>query len=198
MEEKIIIQGDFSKKYAISTFLLIIAAILMVISFGIFIVAGDGDFLSEALSFACPEGIGVCFYASLLFIILAVVFGVGMKYSELIVTDKRVYGKVIFGKSIDLPYDAISSVGTCFPKGVFASTASGAVRFWLLSNQNEVYKEISNLLKQRQEKATPTLAPVINQNTTNADEIKKFKDLLDVGAITQEEYDAKKKELLDL
>ena len=31
-----------------------------------------------------------------------------------------------------------------------------------------------------------------------ADEIKKFKDLLDAGAITQEEYDAKKKELLGL
>jgi len=31
-----------------------------------------------------------------------------------------------------------------------------------------------------------------------ADEIKKFKELLDAGAITQEEYDAKKKELLGL
>ena len=31
-----------------------------------------------------------------------------------------------------------------------------------------------------------------------ADEIKKFKELLDIGAITQEEFDAKKKELLNL
>ena len=31
-----------------------------------------------------------------------------------------------------------------------------------------------------------------------ADEIKKFKELLDAGAITQKEYDAKKKELLGL
>ena len=30
------------------------------------------------------------------------------------------------------------------------------------------------------------------------DEIKKFKELLDMGAITQEEFDAKKKELLGL
>lgn len=39
-------------------------------------------------------------------------------------------------------------------------------------------------------------------NTTNtisaADELKKFKELLDMGAITQEEFDAKKKELLGL
>ncbi len=41
---------------------------------------------------------------------------------------------------------------------------------------------------------------VINniQEASNADELKKFKDLLDSGVITQEEFDAKKKQLLDL
>jgi predicted Zn-dependent peptidase len=38
--------------------------------------------------------------------------------------------------------------------------------------------------------------------TTNtlsvADELKKFKELLDMGAITQDEFDTKKKELLGL
>ena len=33
---------------------------------------------------------------------------------------------------------------------------------------------------------------------TEADEIKKYKELLDSGAITQEEYDSKKKQLLGL
>ena len=37
-----------------------------------------------------------------------------------------------------------------------------------------------------------------NQNSSVADEIKKYKDLLDAGAITQEEFDAKKKQLLNL
>lgn len=36
------------------------------------------------------------------------------------------------------------------------------------------------------------------QQTSSADELKKFKELLDMGAITQEEFDAKKKQLLDL
>lgn len=36
----------------------------------------------------------------------------------------------------------------------------------------------------------------VKQETTKADELKKYKELLDSGAITQEEYDAKKKELL--
>ena len=33
---------------------------------------------------------------------------------------------------------------------------------------------------------------------SNADELKKFKELLDSGVITQEEFDAKKKQLLGL
>ena len=45
-----------------------------------------------------------------------------------------------------------------------------------------------------------TQQKVVNniQETTNADELKKYKDLLDSGAISQEEFDAKKKELLGL
>ena len=36
----------------------------------------------------------------------------------------------------------------------------------------------------------------VKQEPTKADELKKYKELLDSGAITQEEYDTKKKELL--
>ena len=36
------------------------------------------------------------------------------------------------------------------------------------------------------------------QQSSAADELKKFKDLLDMGAITQEEFTAKKKQLLGL
>ena len=39
---------------------------------------------------------------------------------------------------------------------------------------------------------------VTSSNTPVVDDIKRFKELLDMGAITQEEYDAKKKELLGL
>ena len=39
---------------------------------------------------------------------------------------------------------------------------------------------------------------VIQQQASAADEIKKFKDLLDAGVISQEEFDAKKKQLLGL
>lgn len=44
----------------------------------------------------------------------------------------------------------------------------------------------------------PTAQPIATTASSVADEILKFKQLLDIGAITQDEYDAKKKELLGL
>ena len=44
----------------------------------------------------------------------------------------------------------------------------------------------------------PVAQPVTATSSSVADEILKFKQLLDMGAITQEEYDAKKRELLGL
>lgn len=38
----------------------------------------------------------------------------------------------------------------------------------------------------------------VSEPTSNLDELKKFKELLDMGAITQEEFEAKKKQLLGL
>ena len=70
----------------------------------------------------------------------------------------------------------------------------------------EVDKEIYKTLTQNLFKTTPTPAStasapapvIIEQPTDTAAEIAKFKALLDSGAITQDEYDAKKKQLLGL
>ena len=51
------------------------------------------------------------------------------------------------------------------------------------------------LTVKNQAKATPT--PSVNPSS-NADEILKYKNLLDMGAISQEEFDKKKTELLNL
>lgn len=42
------------------------------------------------------------------------------------------------------------------------------------------------------------IAATLNVNTSAVDEIKKYKELLDMGILTQEEFDAKKKQLLSL
>jgi hypothetical protein len=54
------------------------------------------------------------------------------------------------------------------------------------------YPKIQPKIKKRLEENNKVV------ETSNADEILKFKNLLDSGIITQEEFDAKKKQLLGL
>ena len=68
----------------------------------------------------------------------------------------------------------------------------------LVKNVKEIYKTINNLLIERQsEKKTATIQTT-ELKTNSADELKKFKELLDNSVITQEEFEAKKKQLLGL
>lgn len=108
------------------------------------------------------------------------------------ITNKRVYGVSVFRKRVDLPMDSISAVGTGIFSSLVVTTASGAIKFVMLENRDDLHKTLSNLLVERQGKSI-TIEP-----NSDADELKKYKTLLDNGAITQEEYDAKKKQLLGL
>lgn len=120
------------------------------------------------------------------------------KKIKLTVSDKRVFGSTVFGKRVDLPIDSISAVATSVFKGVAIGTSSGRISFKFVGNNKEIHSVISGLIIERQNKATVinTVAPEVTQS--NADELKKYKDLLDMGAITQDEYDEKKKQLLGL
>ena len=68
----------------------------------------------------------------------------------------------------------------------------------MIQNSEEIHKSVSELLISRQGKQAETT--VIKQEIpqSNADELKKYKELLDSGVISQEEFDAKKKQLLGL
>ena len=59
-------------------------------------------------------------------------------------------------------------------------------------------EEIKAGYHRRASRGNPGSTQSTTQNNTAADEILKFKDLLDKGIITQEEFDAKKKQLLGL
>lgn len=131
-------------------------------------------------------------------LISGVVVFLWLKSYELVVSDKRTYGKVAFGKRVDLPNDSISAIAMVpMLKGVAVSTASGKISFLLIKNADEVYDTMNKLLMERQEKKT---APVVVAASapSSAGELKQYKELLDSGAISQEEYDAKKKQLLGL
>lgn len=204
MNEKKIVQGKFSKINPLVVLLLVFSIICFFVSL---VISGcfenstwhvwdvEEDFLDYLTFTQSSEGIAVFFWLSIISFMFAMFFLFEMNFCKMEVTDKRVFGKAAFGKIVDLPLDKISSVGTCFPKGIIVATSSGKIKFWLLSNQTEVYEAISILLKERQ---TKTDVVGIIKESGGADELKKFKDLLDSGVITQEEFDAKKKQLLGL
>lgn len=64
--------------------------------------------------------------------------------------------------------------------------------------KNEVASQVVNFVRAKvREARAPQAAPVqVVQQVSAADELKKLKDLLDAGAITQEEFDEQKKKLL--
>ena len=70
--------------------------------------------------------------------------------------------------------------------------------FDLTTTTNEQMKEVRDYI-QGQIRAIKNGGQVSQStNVSSADEIKKYKELLDMGAITQEEFDLKKKQLLGL
>lgn len=145
----------------------------------------------------CTETWDPSFYyvwSSVLFLIIGIIH-TGI---ELVITDKRVYGKVNLWKRVDLPLDSISAVGTSWFNGISVSTSSGRISFMLISNKDDIHKTISDFLIKRQQERIPESNINNAVQQCNADEIVKFKELLDNGVITQEEFEAKKKQLLGL
>lgn len=120
-----------------------------------------------------------------------------MRGCQLVITDKRVYGKGLFGKQVDIPIDSVSATAYVgWFKGVSVASSSGAIRFFYLENARELHSTLSELLIFRQKNSVEIVAEKLKFG--EAGEIKNYKELLDMGAITQEEFDAKKKQLLGL
>lgn len=135
-------------------------------------------------------------------VVIAALFIVLHFREKIVVTDKRVYGITFWGKRVDLPIDSISSIGTSsLFKSVSVATSSGIIRFGFLKNRSEIQAELSKLIVGRQNAPTNTIEKSTassNVQISEADEIKKFKDLMDAGVITQEEFDLKKRQILKI
>ena len=98
---------------------------------------------------------------------------------------------------IDLPLDSISAVTyNSFSEAIVVTTPTGLISICQCVNRDEVYETITRLLVERQNKNTSEVPS--NSTMGSADELKKYKDLLDSGVITREEFDTKKKQLLGL
>lgn len=155
--------------------------------------------LNFALCFRRESAVGVFFYLGILIALTGVFLYFMMSKCSITVTDKRVIGKANFGKRVDLPLNQISAVAQGAFSSITVATSSGRIHFWSLKNRNEVFDGLSNLLKIFQKQSnTSNSEKAIIQQSSSADELKKYKELLDSGVITQEEFEAKKKQLLGL
>lgn len=202
--ENIIIK---SERYKLSIKAVIISIAVGMILLGLIIFASGEEFsdywdewpsvmdvMVDPFSFTS----GFLIDVGLLLLPIVLILAWWLSSAELTVTDKRVYGKAAFGKRVDLPLDSISAVGTSLWRGIDVGTSSGSIKFKLIKNQKEVHAAMSNLLLERQQKQNNITVEEKTSSSSQADELKKFKDLLDNGIITQEEFDAKKKQLLGL
>ena len=196
MSEKIIIESKVNK--TLKMILLILPVVATVVSLVSWLLFKDeiDRWPNTSLS-----GSGF-FWTALITAILSIflwIFYVYICGSKITVTDKRVYGRSVFGKKVDLPMDSISAVATLTLLNVICvATSAGKIKFYLVCNYLEIHHEISLLISARQNENKSTT--VINQTNvaSGADELKKYKELFDMGIITEEEFDAKKKQLLGL
>lgn len=100
---------------------------------------------------------------------------------KLTVTTERIYGTGAWGKKINLPVDMISSVGSNFLGGITIGTSSGKTKFIGLAHKRDILHCINDLLLVRQKMRTTAAQPQMTPPASAADELMKYKNLLDSG-----------------
>lgn len=181
MDEKIIIKATPKKFKVLPTVLLVISVVWLAITY--MLEFEDLYWLAWAI----------------LVLFVAVAATLSLRAVELILTNKKItIYNPIFKSTIELPIDSISAISktSVFTEGIAVATSSGKIDCIFIDNRDQIYTELNKLINQRQE--TASNITVVKQDASSADELKKIKDLLDSGIITQEEFDAKKKQLLGL
>lgn len=122
----------------------------------------------------------------------------------IIITDQRLLfldsGMIYGTNTTEIPLDKINSVS--YSKGLLLSTLvvyNGATAVKVDNIANNTIEKLASEIKKSYSKYQSTNIPSDNDNLISpADELKKFKELLDMGAISETEFDSKKKELLKL
>lgn len=133
----------------------------------------------------------------IVFIVIAILVYVFHYKQELSVSESGITGKAAKGKEISFPFERIASVNKIAYGGLsIQTTGQENIKYRFLKNQAEMIESISSNIAKMQMTQAHSIADK-NSNSA-ADELKKYKDLLDNGTILQEEFDAKKKQLLGL
>ena len=106
---------------------------------------------------------------------------------EILIKDNMIVFRKLNKKTKQFMIKDITSAETTFLKGLKIKGNNIKASILLLKNSEDLKKYIMNLISNKS-----------NYDLSMADELAKYKKLLDNGAITEEEYKKKKEKLLDL
>lgn len=143
-----------------------------------------------------------CFFGYMITLgVVALIVGVIMKFNtekcEITVTKEAICGKLPRGKEVQIPLNQITAINRSSFNGVSITSIGNVSNFHCIENREEVMKAISYLLANPQQSSVqPTQSASANDG--EAEQLKRLKDLLDSGVLTQEEFDTKKKQILGL
>ena len=212
MDDKILIKSELDKKA--KAILIGIPAILLFVSALIFLILAvikpfdkpgfyplHRNYNGYVAAFSGGIGCLVFFIIACTFALMGIIALIGFlarRKCELYITENNVKGKTLFGKEVVLPLYMVSAYST---RKLFSTitiaTSSGITKFALIGNYAEFGNILSKKINERQENTINASKETALLNNA-MDYTIKLKSMLDSGIITQEEFDAKKKQLLGL
>lgn len=117
---------------------------------------------------------------------------------EITVTNEAIFGKLSRNKDVNIPLNQITAINRSSFNGVSVASIGNVSNFYCIENRDEVMKAISYLLTNSQQAVPQANSSESAATATSgeAEQLMRLKDLLDNGVLTQEEFDAKKKQIL--
>ena len=208
MEQKIVVKGTPQEnKFALIS--VVVGAVLLPASF-IVAIYEYGDGVGRLDWYVLYENFGeffaaeffnfYCLYSYMIVLgIVALLVGIIVKSNtekcEITVTNETISGKLSHGKEVCIPLNQITAINRSSFNGVSITAIGNVSNFHCIENREEVMKAISYLIANLQQNSAPPAQPATG---SDAEQLKRLKDLLDAGALTQEEFDVKKKQVLGL
>ena len=155
-----------------------------------------GEFFSFRLMY------GYILIASVIAFVVSIIMKTNTEKCEITVTNEAISGKLPRGKEVHIPLNQITAINRSSFNGVSITSIGNVSNFHCIENREEVMKAISYLLANptqgNTQPAQSSSMATVSGEGNEAEQLKRLKDLLDAGVLTQEEFDAKKKQILGL
>lgn len=122
-------------------------------------------------------------------------------HASIIITSKKTICAYGIKRQVIIPNDSITSVTMSrLLNSIDIICAGKFYKISYIENGEDICGVINNIIAKRIVSDTTSTSTLISENTDRdiSIEMKKYKSLLDDGLITQEEYDSKKRQLLNL